>query len=61
MIFIVMTNNENVNEDEEDWGNPPSPMTPENRKKAQRAQLIIGIFALMGIALPGILLWLTKN
>jgi hypothetical protein len=61
MIFIVMTNNENVNEDEEDWGNPPSPMTPENRKKAQRAQLIIGIFALIGIALPGILLWLTKN
>lgn len=61
MIFIVMTNNENVNEDEEDWGNPPSPMTPENRKKAHRAQLIIGIFALIGIALPGILLWLTKN
>ena len=61
MIFIVMTNNENVNEDEEDWGNPPSPMTPDNRKKAQRAQLIIGIFALIGIALPGILLWLTKN
>jgi len=61
MIFIVMTNNENVNEDEEDWGNPPSPMTPKNRKKAQRAQLIIGIFALIGIALPGILLWLTKN
>jgi hypothetical protein len=61
MIFIVMTNNENVNEVEEDWGNPPSPMTPENRKKAQRAQLIIGIFALIGIALPGILLWLTKN
>ena len=61
MIFIVMTNNENVNEDEEDWGNPPSPMTPENRKKAQRAQMLIGIFALIGIALPGILLWLTKG
>ena len=56
-----MTDNENVNEDDEDWGNPPSPMTPDNRKKAQRAQLIIGIFALIGIALPGILLWLTKN
>jgi len=61
MIFIVMTNNENVNEDEEDWGNPPSPMTPENRKKAQRAQMLIGIFALIGIALPGILLWLSKG
>jgi hypothetical protein len=61
ILIIVMTDNENVNEDDEDWGNPPSPMTPENRKKAQRAQLIIGIFALIGIALPGILLWLTRN
>lgn len=57
----MKTDNENSNEDDEDWGNPPSPMTPENRKKAKRAQLIIGIFALIGIALPGILLWLTKN
>ena len=52
---------ENVKEEDDDWGNPPSLMTPENLKKAQRAQLIIGIFALIGIALPGILLWLTKN
>ena len=52
---------ENVKEEDDDWGNPPSPMTPENLKKAQRAQLIIGIFALIGIAIPGILLWLTKN
>lgn len=51
--------NEKVEED--DWGNPPSPMTPENRKKAQRAQMLIGIFALIGIALPGILLWLSKG
>ena len=51
--------NEKVEED--DWGNPPSPMTPENRKKAQRVQMLIGIFALIGIALPGILLWLSKG
>ena len=29
---------------EDDWGNPPSPDTPENRKKALRAQIILGIF-----------------
>ena len=51
----------NENEEEDDWGNPSSPMTPENRKKAQRVQMLIGIFALIGIALPGILLWLTKS
>ena len=51
----------NEKEEEDDWGNPPSPITPENRKKAQRAQMLIGIFALIGIALPGILLWLTNG
>ena len=50
----------NEKEEEDDWGNPPSPLTPENRKKAQRVQMLIGIFALIGIALPGILLWVTK-
>tara|TARA_B100002019_G_scaffold118402_1_gene101629 strand:+ start:1667 stop:1834 length:168 start_codon:yes stop_codon:yes gene_type:complete len=47
-------------DDEKDWGNPPSPYTAENRKKALRAQLIIGIFAFVGILLPGLLFWLTK-
>ena len=51
----------NVKDEDDDWGNPPSPLTPENRKKAQRAQLIIGIFALIGIALPGVLIWLTNK
>ena len=51
----------NEKEEEDDWGNQPSPMTPENRKKAQRVQMLIGIFALIGIALPGILLWLTNG
>ena len=50
-----------MNEEDDDWGNPPAPMTPENRKKAQRAQLIIGIIALIGIFLPGILFWLIKS
>ena len=27
---------------EEDWGNPPSPDTPENRRKAIKAQIILG-------------------
>ena len=52
---------ENEGTEEDDWGNPPSPDTPENRKKSQRAQLIIGIVAMIGIFLPGILFWLTKG
>lgn len=40
-----------------DWGQPPSPLTPEKQKKAFKAQLILGIVSLVGIALPGILFW----
>jgi hypothetical protein len=42
---------------EDDWGQPPSPLTPENQKKAFKAQLILDIFALVGIFLPGVLFW----
>ena len=51
----------NERAEEDDWGNPPSPDTPENRKKSQRAQLIIGIVAMIGIFLPGILFWLIEG
>jgi len=44
--------------DDDNWGNPPSPLTPENQKKAFRAQLILGLVALVGIFLPGVLFWL---
>jgi len=57
----VIEDDKNEKEDEDDWGNPPSPMTAENRKKALRAQLIIGFFAIIGIFLPGILFWLVKS
>jgi len=57
----VYDDDENERAEEDDWGNPPSPDTPENRKKSQRAQLIIGIVAMIGIFLPGILFWLTKG
>ena len=43
---------------ENDWGQPPSPLTPENQKKAFRAQLLLGVISLIGIALPGLLFWL---
>ena len=43
---------------DDDWGQPPSPLTPENQKKAFRAQLIIGLLSFIGIALPGILFWI---
>ncbi len=41
----------------EDWGQPPSPLTSENRQKAFKAQLILGIVSLIFIALPGVLFW----
>ena len=44
-----------------EWGNPPSPDPPENRRKAFRAQLIIGIVSLIGIALPGVMFWLFRG
>jgi len=46
---------------EDDWGNPPSPDTPVNRKKAIKAQIILGIVCLIGILLPGIMYWLKGN
>ena len=33
--------------DKDDWGNPPHP-TPENRKKAMRAQIVLGLVSLWG-------------
>ena len=44
--------------DKDDWGNPPAPHTPEKRKKAMRAQIILGLVSLLGILLPGFLYWL---
>jgi hypothetical protein len=60
-MIIVVKDDTEKGKDEDDWGNPPSPDTPENRKKAQRAQLIIGIVALIGIFLPGLLFWWIKS
>ena len=50
--------NDNLNKDD-DWGNPPTPLTPENRK-ALRAQLIIGLISIIGIALPALFWALLK-
>jgi hypothetical protein len=46
---------------DDDWGNPPAPQTPENQKKALKAQLIIGAVALTGILLPGLMFWLLRS
>ena len=43
---------------DEDWGTPPSPDTAENRRKAMKAQIILGIFGFVGILIPGFLYWL---
>ena len=61
MIIVVKDDTEKGKDEDVDWGNPPSPDTPENRKKAQRAQLIIGIVTLIGIFLPGLLFWWIKS
>ncbi len=45
-------------EEEDDWGQPPAPKTPENLAKAQKAQLILAIVAGIGIILPFLLLFL---
>ncbi len=46
---------------EEDWGNPPAPDTPENRKKIFKAQMILGIVALIFISLPALVIWIVGN
>tara|TARA_B110000438_G_C15525182_1_gene525996 strand:- start:172 stop:345 length:174 start_codon:yes stop_codon:yes gene_type:complete len=46
---------------DDDWGNPPDPQTPENQKKAFRAQMIIGLVALTGILVPGLMFWILRS
>lgn len=41
-----------------DWGQPASSLTPENQKKAFKAQLILGIISLIMILIPGVLFWI---
>ena len=43
---------------DEEWGSPPSPDTPANRRKAMKAQIILGIIGFIGILIPGILYWI---
>ena len=44
--------------EEGNWGNRPCPDTPENRRKAMKAQIILGIIGFIGILIPGILYWI---
>ena len=44
--------------DDDEWGQPPSPDTLVNRKKAIKAQIILGIVAFAFILIPGILYWI---
>lgn len=46
---------------DDDWGIPPSPDTPENRQKAFKAQMILGIVALIFISLPAIVIWILRD
>tara|TARA_A200000113_G_scaffold106905_1_gene96035 strand:- start:144 stop:320 length:177 start_codon:yes stop_codon:yes gene_type:complete len=58
----MMENNFKEQESNDDeWGNPPSPNTPENIQKAFRTQMILGIAALIFISLPAIVLWFVKK
>ena len=49
---------EQVPKNDDEWGQPPSPDTLVNRKKAIKAQIILGIVAFAFILIPGILYWL---
>ena len=42
---------------DKDWGRPHSELTPENKKKAMKAQILLGVISLFFIALPGVLFW----
>ena len=46
---------------DDDWGIPPSPDTPENRQKAFKVQMILGIVALIFISLPAIVIWIFRD
>ena len=46
---------------EDDWGNPPSPNTPENTDKAFKYQIILGIVGLIFISLPAIVIWIVRS
>ena len=46
---------------DDDWGNPPAPDTPENRKKIFRARVILGVAALIFTLLPAIAIWYAKR
>jgi hypothetical protein len=45
-------------EDDDDWGQPPAPPTPENLAKAKRAQRILLLVGGIGVVLPAVLYFL---
>jgi len=46
---------------DDDWGNPPSPNTQENREKAFKYQIILGVVGLIFISLPAIVIWIVRS
>jgi len=46
---------------DDDWGNPPSPNTPENRDKAFKYQIILGVVGLILISFPAIVIWMVRR
>ena len=46
---------------DDDWGNPPSPNTRENRDKAFKYQIILGVVGLIFISLPAIVIWIVRS
>jgi len=46
---------------DDDWGNPPSPNTLENREKAFKYQIILGVVGLIFISLPAIVIWIVRS
>lgn len=48
-------------EEDEDWGRPPSPDTPENRARAAKARRILALVMCVGMALPFVLYFLLHG
>lgn len=48
-------------EEEDDWGRPPSPDTPENQAKAAKARRVLALVMGVGVTLPFVLYFLLHG
>ena len=56
--MVNFMESDDLEEDDDDWGQPAAPRTPENLAKAKRAQRILLIVGGIGVVLPAVLYFL---